>query len=191
MRRLYEDLWARLPDELESPELARRRAFLAEHVRAGDRVLDLGCGDGAFLVELSRLGASPVGVDIADAALARAAARCPGAELHRGGDDAGIPLPSGSVDVVWCSETLEHVGDTAGFLAEARRVLRPGGRLAVTVPRARRLALALAPERELPPLGDHLRVYTRRALADVLDDAGFAEVTVRRSGPLLLAGARR
>jgi ubiquinone/menaquinone biosynthesis C-methylase UbiE len=191
VRAYYEDLWTRLPGDLEPPELARRRAHLAAHVRPGDRVLDLGCGDGPFLVEISALGATPIGVDVADAALARARRRAPDAELHRVEPDGPLPLPDRSVDAVWCSETLEHVADTARFLAEARRVLRPGGALAVTVPRVRRLAALLAFERHFPPLGDHVRFYTARSLADVLDDADLEAIDVARSGPLLLASARR
>jgi SAM-dependent methyltransferase len=191
MRAFYEDLWSRLPDDLEPPELERRRAHLAAHVRRRDRVLDLGTGDGAFLGEIEALGAEAVGADVAEAALERARRRAPRAELRRVEPDGPLPFADRAFDVVWCSETLEHVPATAAFLAEARRVLRPGGRFAVTVPFVPRLRAVLAFERHFPPLGDHVRFYTRRSLADALDDAGFEDVEVRRSGPLLLAGCRR
>ena len=45
-----------------------------------------------------------------------------------------IPLEGSSVDLVWCSEVLEHVPDTAGLLSEVRRVLKTGGRLLATTP---------------------------------------------------------
>jgi 2-polyprenyl-3-methyl-5-hydroxy-6-metoxy-1,4-benzoquinol methylase len=79
---------------------------------------------------------------------------------------------------------LEHVADTAHFLLEVRRVLRPGGRLLVTTPahgRLKRTAIALARfESHFDPLGQHLRFYTRRSLAATLEHAGFEDVRVRR-----------
>lgn len=182
MREFYEDLWTRLPEGLEPPELERRRAFLAS--LPGGPVLDLGCGDGV----LTPAGA--VGADVAEAALERARRRRPDGDWVRVPEGGPLPFADCSFGLVWCSETLEHVADTARFLAEARRVLLPGGTVGVTVPRFRAWH-GLRPERHLHPLGDHLRFYVARTLADVLEDAGFAGVTVRRGGPLLLASAQR
>ena len=87
---------------------------------------------------------------------------------------------------MWCSEVLEHVADTAHALLEARRVLRPGGRLLVTVPfhgRVKGAAIALARfERTYDPLGQHVRFYTRRSLAGALAAAGCDDVRVARGG---------
>jgi SAM-dependent methyltransferase len=188
VRRFYEELWSRLPAPLDPPELERRLAFLRAQRRPGDRVLDLGCGDGLFT---AHAGEDAVGADIAEAALARARARHPALRFVRVRVEGPLPFARGEFDLVWCSETLEHVPDTAGFLAEARRVLVPGGRLAVTVPRSGRARALLAWNREFHPLGDHLRFYTARTLRDVLGDAGFEEVRVASGGGLLLAGARR
>jgi ubiquinone/menaquinone biosynthesis C-methylase UbiE len=93
---------------------------------------------------------------------------------------------------------IEHVGDTARWLSEVRRVLAPRGTLLVTTPSHGRLRVAaLGLERLAPPLGDHLHLYTRRSLAATLEDVGFGEVSVRAVvGPplmrrLLLARAVR
>jgi SAM-dependent methyltransferase len=188
VRRFYEDRWERLPEPLEPPQLARRLAFLDEQRRRGDRILDLGCGDGTFT---ARAGEGAVGADIAEAALARARRSHPEVRFVRVPADGPLPFSTGDFDLVWCSETLEHVPDTAGFLTEARRVLARGGRLAVTVPRSGRLRALVAWRGEFHPLGDHLRFYTPRTLREVLDDAGFADLRVRSGGGLLLAGARR
>jgi SAM-dependent methyltransferase len=188
VRRFYEDLWERLPDPLDPPERERRLAFLAEQRRGAERILDLGCGDGTFT---AAAGAGAIGADIAEAALARARRDHPRLRFVRVPADGPLPFAAGEFDLVWCSETLEHVADTAGFLAEVRRVLTPGGRLAVTVPRSGPLRALVAWRREFHPLGDHLRFYTAATLRDVLDDAGFAEVGIRSGGGLLLAGARR
>ena len=137
-------------------------------------MLDLGCGAGRFVAALQDAGADPVGVELAEGALERARRNVPGAELHVLGPDGAIPLEDASVDLVWCSEVLEHVPDTAGLLSEARRVLRTGGRLLVTTPShdlPRRALIALARfERHFDPLGQHVRFYSRRSLARVLDD---------------------
>ena len=95
---------------------------------------------------------------------------------------------------MWCSEVLEHVPDTAGFLTEVRRVLRRGGRLLLTVPdhgRLKRTLLALARyEPHYDPLGQHLRFYSRRSLTAVLHDTGFDGVRLAPlGGPPLLRQA--
>ena len=51
MREFYEDVWSELPDDLTPYAFARRRAFLLAAVGPGDRVLDVGCGEGAFSAE--------------------------------------------------------------------------------------------------------------------------------------------
>ena len=91
--------------------------------------------------------------------------------------DGGLPLGHGEVDLVWCSEVLEHVPDTVGFLSEVRRVLRPGGRLLLTVPdhgRVKRALIALAalrralrPARRAPALL-HAPLARARARGDGL-----------------------
>jgi 2-polyprenyl-6-hydroxyphenyl methylase/3-demethylubiquinone-9 3-methyltransferase len=190
----YEDFWADAPADPRPWAWERRRALLLREAGAGERVLDLGCGAGRFVAALREAGADPVGVEIAEAALERARANAPGADLRRLADDGSLPLEHASVDLVWCSEVLEHVADTAHLLLEVRRVLRPGGRLLVTVPyhgRVKAALIALARfEAHFDPLGQHLRFYTRRSLAATLDHAGFDDVSVGTWGgpPLLRRG---
>src|SRR5215210_5413228 len=147
MKAFYEDVWADLPADPKPWAWERRRALLLSEARPGERVLDLGCGAGRFVAALRDAGAEPVGVEIAGAALERARAVVPGADLRLLEPDGSIPLEHGSIDLVWCSEVLEHVADGTHLLQEARRVLRPGGRLLLTVPyhgRLKALAIALA-----------------------------------------------
>jgi ubiquinone/menaquinone biosynthesis C-methylase UbiE len=118
----------------------------------------------------------------------------PGADLRLVEPDGSLPLEHASVDLVWCSEVLEHVADTAHALLEARRVLRPGGRLLVTVPfhgRVQAAAIAFVRfDAHFDPLGDHLRYYTRTSLAATLERSGYEDVRVRPWGgpPLLRTG---
>ncbi len=187
MRRYYEDLWERLPEELSPPELGRRLQWLLAEVAPGERVLDLGCGTGRFTAELARAGADPVGIEVAQAALGRALARHPGHDFRLAPIDGPLPLDDGSFELVWASEVIEHVADTATWLSEVRRVLVPRGRLLLSTPDHPRLALALrgiGPYSD--PLGDHLHLYTRRSLAGLLAEFGFGEVRVTRVGGLPL-----
>lgn len=184
----YDDLWQRLPAELAPPDYGPRRDFLRAQVRAGDRALDVGCGAGELTAELEAAGARPIGIEVAEAALTRARANHPELDFRLAPIGGPLPLEDNSQDVVWASEVIEHVADTALWLSEIRRVLVPGGRLLLTTPSHGRLRLALGGiERFSEPLGDHLHLYTRRSLREVLGELGFANVVVRATlGPPLL-----
>ena len=189
--RYDDELWALVPEETGPPP-EHLLAFVRGLERA-QRALDLGCGDGRLTRELD--AAETVAADVSDVALARAAARVPAARLVPLDPDAPLPLEDGSFDLVLCAETVEHVRDVQLLLSEVRRVLRPGGRLAVTTPahgRATALRAAIGGfERAFPPLSPHLRFLSRRSLADLLDGVGFDVVTMRRRRGTLLAVARR
>ena len=187
VREFYESVWAALPDDPEPWAWEERRALLLAELRPGERVLDLGCGAGRFVAALRDAGVEPVGVELSSAALERARRNVPGADVRLMEPDGGIPLGHGEVDLVWCSEVLEHVPDTAALLHEVRRVLRPGGRLLVTVPfhgRVKAALIALARfDAHFDPLGQHLRFYTRRSLAGALEATGFTSVRCTRFAP--------
>jgi SAM-dependent methyltransferase len=195
VRELYEAVWERAPRDPEPWAFGRRRALLLDRLRPGERVLDLGCGAGRFCAVALEAGAQVAGVDIAEAALERARANAPGADLRRVEADGTFPFEDAAFDLVWCSEVLEHVPDTQGFLSEARRVLTAGGRLLVTTPShslLRRTAMALvAFERHFDPLGEHVRFYTGRSLARTLRELGFDPVRVHVLGAMLAADAGR
>jgi SAM-dependent methyltransferase len=194
VRSHYEDVWASAPEDPEPWAWERRRALLLAEARPGERVLDLGCGAGRFVAALRDAGADPVGVELAEAALERARRTAPGADLRLVAPDGSLPLDHGSVDLVWCSEVLEHVPDTAHLLLEVRRVLRPGGRLLATVPfhgRVKAALIAIARfDAHFDPLGGHVRFYTRSSLTATLERSGFDAVRVRPwGGPPLLRTA--
>lgn len=202
-RAYHEALWEGVPAGLQPPEFALRRRFLLEHVAAAERVLDVGCGEGRFASELVRAGVGVVGIDVAQEPLRRARERDGALELRLVDADGPWPLADASFDVVWAGETIEHVADTAGWLSEVRRVLRPGGRLLLSTPaHGRLLVLWLALSRRafqahFDPCADHLRFYTAAGLTRLLGELGFQEVSVRAAaGPpgvrrLLLARAVR
>jgi ubiquinone/menaquinone biosynthesis C-methylase UbiE len=194
VRDFYEGVWAGLPEDPDPWAWRRRRALLLREARPGERVLDLGCGTGRFVAAMRDAGADPVGVELAETALERARRNVPGADLRLVAPDGSLPLGHGEVDLVWCSEVLEHVPDTVAFLTEVRRVLRNGGRLLVTVPdhgRIKRTLIALAHyDAHYDPLGQHVRFYTRRSLSRTLLATGFERVAIEPlGGPPLLRSA--
>jgi 2-polyprenyl-3-methyl-5-hydroxy-6-metoxy-1,4-benzoquinol methylase len=199
----HESLWEQIPEGLDPPLLGPRLAFLLAHVPPGARVLDVGCGEGRFAAELARAGREAVGIDVAEEPLRRARALHPGLDVRVVGAEGPWPLRDVSFDAVWAGEVIEHVADTAGWLSEVRRVLRSGGSLVLSTPahdRLTRLALGVSARAfaaHFDPRSDHLRFYTRRALAALLEDFGFPEIEIRGVGGVpgarrtLLAAARR
>lgn len=107
---------------------------------AGKDVLDIGCGGGALVRELASRGARPLGVEVSDQQLAGAVARdTGGGAQYLVGRAQALPLQDASVDVAIFMRTLHHVPppDLMSALAEARRVLRPGGAVYVAEPLAK------------------------------------------------------
>jgi SAM-dependent methyltransferase len=103
----------------------------AAGVRAGSRLLDVACGPGYMAESARARGAEPVGVDVAPAMVDRARARCPGPTFVEG-DAQRLPFDDASFDAVTMNFGILHVSQPERALAEANRVLVPGGRLAFT-----------------------------------------------------------
>jgi SAM-dependent methyltransferase len=101
----------------------------AAKVGADSRLLDVACGPGFVSEAAARRGANPVGLDVAVAMVERARARNPGLRFVLG-DAHRLPFPEGSFDAVTMNFGIGHLCHPAAVLAEARRVLVPGGRLA-------------------------------------------------------------
>jgi 2-polyprenyl-3-methyl-5-hydroxy-6-metoxy-1,4-benzoquinol methylase len=194
-REYYEALWRSLPEGMEPADRALREKFLCDHVGAGERVLDVGCGDGTFADALRGHGAHVVGIDLAEEPLRRAHARDPELELKLVDGEGPWPLEDASFDAVWAGEVIEHVLDTATWLSEVRRVLRSGGSLLLSTPDNGPLSMMRAAlsrrayVRRFDPQGDHLRFYDRRTLSRLLEDFGFGAVEIHSYGGL--PGARR
>jgi 2-polyprenyl-6-hydroxyphenyl methylase/3-demethylubiquinone-9 3-methyltransferase len=105
---------------------AARAALVPPAARPGAVLADVGCGAGLLAPHVAGKGYRHVGVDLVDSALRRAAAH--GVAAVRG-DVTRLPLADGCADVVAAGEILEHVADWRAAVAEACRVLRPGGLL--------------------------------------------------------------
>ncbi|MFP5373145.1 MAG: class I SAM-dependent methyltransferase [Actinomycetes bacterium] len=154
-------------------------------LRAGMTVLDLGCGEGRHAFEALRRGASVVAVDwgtsevettrrwLGAIAAAGEAPADAAYEVVRA-DLRALPVPDASVDRVIASEVLEHIPDDGAALADIARVLKPGGRVAVTVPRygPERVCWALSDEYHANE-GGHVRIYRAGLLRARLAAAGL------------------
>jgi SAM-dependent methyltransferase len=154
-------------------------------LRAGERVLDMGCGAGRHAFEMYRRGADVIALDQdADelatvsewfAAMRDEGSVPAGAEADvKQGDALDLPFPDGEFDRIVAAEVLEHIPDDGAAIAELVRVLRPGGALAVTVPRwlPERICWALS-DAYHEVEGGHVRIYRGHELAAKLERAGL------------------
>ncbi len=159
--------------------------FQRFRITHGDRVLDMGCGAGRHAFELYRRGANVVAFDM-DAEELKGVDTMFGAMRLEGevpedttaetvqGDALDMPFPDDHFDSIIASEVLEHIPDDMRAMRELLRVLKPGGRLAVTVPSwlPERICWALSEDYHTAP-GGHVRIYTRAELEAKLKSTGF------------------
>ncbi len=149
---------------------------------------DLGCGDGPLFAALERDGyisrARPVyAVDLEAERLARVAARFPWVETLLRSADSVPEIADGSLDVVCSTMVMEHVLDERAYLAEIRRLLRPGGRAYVTTVFKREGAWYFR-KRDGESVLDtsHLREYTDLAsFRALLEEAGLRALALERN----------
>lgn len=175
------DIWV---DVLTSPrQLELDRVKFAEILerlelfRGGARLLDVGCSIGLFLQLARERGWQGTGIEFGGRA--RAYARD---EL--GLDVVDVPLeranfPDASFDVVALLSVLEHLNEPRAMLAEARRVLRPGGALYVVTPNVESFACRVLHERAATFDGrNHLVYFSAETLSDILAREGFEPLEV-------------
>jgi SAM-dependent methyltransferase len=140
-------------------------------LKPGVRLLDIGSGPGYLLADLSRRfpDGELRGIELSETAIERARARAPRAEFLQRDLVAPLDPPErwlSWADVAICSEVLEHVDRPRLLLENVRRLLRPGGRLIVTVPGGPRSAF----DRHI----GHRRHYCRADLRSLLVGSGFS-----------------
>ncbi len=196
----YEPLWRVHSLTLLTGEpfpTGREVRIISDLVRLerGGLYLDLGCSAGLYARSLARAlddNGDVVGVDISPSMLKEAArrARMVGAKPSFARVDAhNLPFADGCYSGAVCGGTLNELGDPARALRETRRVLEPGGRLAVMgilrarTPRGRRL------QRFVSTSG--IRFFEPDELRSLLDHAGFEPDSLRAHGPVFFASATR
>jgi len=153
-------------------------------LRPGERVLDMGCGAGRHAFEMYRRGADVIAFDQDADELARVrelframaeAGEVPvGAEADvKEGDALALPFADGEFDRIVCAEVLEHIPADVEAIKELVRVLRPGGTLAVSVPRWLPEVINWKLSADYHnATGGHIRIYTDHELVDKITKAG-------------------
>src|SRR5690606_25216152 len=167
---------------------ARRSRFARQRVAnvlsllpplEGRRVVDIGCGMGTFAIECARRGAVALGVDPAPAALPAAPRVAKAEGLRRASsaraDGVRLPLADGSMDQALAADVTERLGEAtlASLLAEAARVLRPGGRLVLYTPSPTHIFERLRDSRLMKPDPSHIGLRPAEELVAAVQRAGL------------------
>jgi ubiquinone/menaquinone biosynthesis C-methylase UbiE len=152
--------------------------------KKGLRILDLGCGTGFFLEDISKCHANTVGLDLSEAMLAIGKEK-PGVGRFVAGDGSNLPFISESFDVIVCRGSLHHMPNLEATLSEIYRVLVPEGRVIITEPSndawlirlSRKLMYHISDNFDEEDEGYHLSDLERR-----FEKSGFNSKIVRRFG---------
>lgn len=175
----YEEHHRERRDEGDFVFVPERIPLFRDAIGQGKHVLDLGCRSGALTRHFLG-GNTVVGLDVDRAALAKAEAL--GIEPVEANVEEPLPFDEASFDAVVVGELLEHLQFPEALVAEARRVLRPGGVLVGSVPNAFRLQSRLRFARGRPPEDDptHLHLFSPAAIRALL--GGFERVEIAYVG---------
>lgn len=146
-------------------------------------MLDVGCGEGRhiFGVMQDYPRMKCIGLDMDDASLLKAhkgyeyfeSISNAGAEFLKG-SAYSLPFPDESIDLIVCSEVLEHLHEYNEAVHEIHRVLKPGGKFYASVPASwpEKVCWALSKDYQNQP-GGHLRIFSQLGLVSEIKDAGF------------------
>jgi SAM-dependent methyltransferase len=165
-------------------DFARRAILGALALTPADSLLEIGCGGGLLLRDALSTGATVTGIDHSEEMVGLAAERAPGATVVLG-EAGALPFPDASFSAVAMSIVFFFLDDAVAVLRECRRVLGPGGRVAIytTAPELR--GTPAAPE----PVASLGHFYADEELAGLAARAGLVDASVTRDngGQLLLA----
>lgn len=149
----------------------------------GRKLLDVGCGNGARLIEFAARGWRIVGTDVSPTTLTVAQGTVPSGTFLEG-ELEDIDLPAGSFDVIRLDNVLEHIPEPKSLLGRCRELMNSRGRLYIYVPHGRSLSVRLLGNHSRCAWAPfHLHLFTGSALKQTLLDVGFGSVDVLHYSP--------
>jgi ubiquinone biosynthesis O-methyltransferase len=170
----------------------------------GTTLLDIGCGNGALTASLAQRGAAVTGMDLSESGIALARLAHSDVRFEVGSVYDDLRARFGTFDRVVALEVIEHLFDPRTFLRRAFEALKPGGRLVLSTPYhgyLKNVVLALSGKLDAHFTvlwdGGHIKFFSERTLAAMLQEAGFVDLRFQGAGrvPLLwkslVASARR
>jgi len=186
---LYRQIWEKRMNSVgkayDDGEL--RIAMAASFTDCGKRLLDVGCGDGSFILRVKDQLEEVFGLDISPMAVELCRKNgIKASQINLNGQT--TPYPDGFFDTIVSLEVIEHVFNPLSFLKEINRALRPGGTLIISTPNIRKLQRIVSiimghfPGTSYDPVGfdgGHLHYFTSKDLSNLLMECGFKPIIVR------------
>ena len=177
------DLWAATYDRTPNPLVSLDRRYAVSHLapRAGERLLDAGCGTGANLRAIAKAGAAPVGLDFSMGMLRTAKHAVPDAALAQADLNNNFPLKRDVFDGLLCSLVSEHLTNLRTFFDEAFVVLKRGGRFVFSAFHPDIASAGVEANFEQDGVEYRLGAepYSVDDYLNRMDDAGFRDISAR------------
>ena len=177
-----------IPENTRRIEELRYRMLISKVRKGSKKVLDMGCGNGELISMLAEKGYKCVALDLSKNRLAKfknRAKKLGVAQIQ--GDATNIPLQYSSIDVIMCSEVLEHLKDYEKVFKQMNRILKPHGRIVVSVPYKEELMDLVCPHcgKRFVPHG-HLHSFDEHKLFSSMNHCGF-NVIYSHVGPSIIS----
>lgn len=143
------------------------------------KLLDFGCGKGAFISEILKINPKLkiTGADISNTAIKSLRKKINYLKFVLIKENRKLPFKKGEFDFITALDVIEHVYDTEEILKELRRILKPGGKILISVPYhglIKNLIISLLFfEINFDPFGPHIRFFTKKSLVKCLEKTGL------------------
>lgn len=189
VKQFYElDALREIPESTKRIEELRYKMLISKVSKANRNILEIGCGNGELICMFAEKGYICIALDFSKNRLGKFKDK---AEkfgiLQLQGDGVNLPLQDSSVDLIICSEVLEHIKNYVKVLKEMYRVLKPHGRIIVSVPYKEELMKIICPHcgKKLVPYG-HLHSFDKNKLFSSMNHCGF-NVVCSHVGPSIIS----